>query len=434
MTLFFYNLAIALVYPVYWMIIRFSTGNSPAKKFDQSRKDSLESLKSFFSHQKNRGAIWLHAASEGELDQALGLVREIRSRNPQATVVVSVFSLSVKRMKTEDHRNPAQIDLMFYLPLDFLNNWFAVIPLIRPIAFVSMTWDAFPNLLFALEFLQVPRFLCNAAIKKDSRRLKNPVVRHFYREVYSRFSAIGSADRSNASAFQKLHKNPAAIQATGDTRFDTILYKSNHASMDADSESRFASIRGNYFILGSTYAACDAMIFPLLPGLLSDYSRWKVLIFPHHTDETRLQELEGGLKREGLSSVRFSTADPKTIFRSRIIVMDRMGLLALAYKKSKFAYVGGAFHHRVHNTGEPAVFANPILTGPKIDASPVALDLEKQEVLARCQNSRELDRGMRMLMESGEIRKELGLRARNYIRSRAGASKQFFDRYLSEIL
>ena len=50
---------------------------------DKEHKSALEN---------NRGAVWIHAASVGEIEQARPLIERLRSEQPQQKVVVTFFS------------------------------------------------------------------------------------------------------------------------------------------------------------------------------------------------------------------------------------------------------------------------------------------------------------------------------------------------------
>lgn len=429
-SILFYNIALLLLFPVYRIGAYFSR---KLQFFRNTRKESMIRLQKEYPESLTRSRpVWLHASSVGEMDQALGLLREIRRRQPDTRFVVSVFSTSVKSL------SHPEIDFMFYLPLDFFTVWPDVITRIRPRYFVTMTWDVFPNLLHHLHVRQIPSFLCSAALSKNSSRARMPAVM-FHRPVYDLFSGIGVVDEENQGIFEKiLPEHKGKIRSTGDSRFDTILYKIKKTALDKEVEKKLDQILGKKtraVILGSTYNTCDEEIYPHLRRLMDDNPGWKFLIFPHHTDEKRLKQTELHADENGFPLLRFSDPDFKKKVKSfQAILVDVMGILALAYSRSSLCYIGGAFHNRVHNTGEPAALGNPILTGPRIDTSPVALDLEKAEILHRCENGVILAENMQLLMNNEELRKAMAVHAKEYIHERSGASARFYDTFLHDLI
>jgi 3-deoxy-D-manno-octulosonic-acid transferase len=366
--------------------------------------------------------VWLHAASVGELDQALGLLREIKKRRPDQRVIVSVFSSSVKRL---DH---PEIDFMFRLPLDFFPIWPGIIKRIRPIFFATMTWDVYPNLLYQLHRGGVPSFLCSGAIDPGSTKLRFP-WRSLFKTAYALFSGIGAADEESARIFRNLAGVHTGIKITGDSRYDTILHKLSTASLRDEDRSRLDRIVRPTLLLASTYDADDRALFPYMEHLLDENPTWSVLIFPHHVEEERIAELIKNLKAEGLGYSLFSDNEPK----ERIVIVDRLGILALAYRSGDLCYVGGGVHHRIHNTAEPAATGLAVVTGPRIDSSPAATALEREGALFRCEPEAIAQRLVSMMGSETE-RRAVGEKGKICVRSRAGASARFYDEFLGEIL
>lgn len=363
--------------------------------------------------------LWLHAASVGELDQAMALVREIRRRKIQSFIAVSVFSMSVKKLEQPG------VDMMFRMPVDFPWAHKRIVRALKPNAFVTMTWDVFPNLLRTLEAANVRSYVCSAALSAQSGRLKFP-LRQLLRPVYGKLAGIGAVDEANALLFQQLHPQPGAVAVTGDTRYDSIFHRIETAALPPAQEALLTH-SGRTWILASTYRKCDEEILPHLPGLLDTFPDLRVLIFPHFVEEARLKEIEQALSAAGLASSRFSSGR-----KDRVCVVDVLGILALAYRKGLFCYVGGGFHHRIHNTGEPAALRLPVLTGPRIRTSPVALLLASHGCLLPCAGGTEILAAARKWLNDPDEARKAGEKAHNVIAAERGSSARFMDRFFSE--
>ncbi|MCE9599150.1 MAG: hypothetical protein K8S54_14400 [Spirochaetia bacterium] len=415
---FLYNAILTLLWPIY---ILGSLFISKVRDFRRSRitLDDFANL-----NPESRPLLWLHAASVGELDQALAVSREFRASHPGVRIVVSVFSMSVKKLESGD------VDFMFRLPVDFYWSWSALIDTLRPNALVTFTWDVFPNLLLHLEKKKIPAYLSCAALSADSSRLKFP-MRILMRSVYKKLAGIGAVDTANLARFQKLTGSSQGtrdqaitrIEVTGDSRYDAIFHKIENAKLSPEIESRL-KLPGRTWILASTYAACDAVIFPHLESILREFVDLNVLVFPHFVDEKRLRAIEEGLRRYSLNSSRFTSGE-----NTRVRIVDQLGVLALAYRYATFAYVGGGFHHRIHNTGEPAAFALPILTGPRIETSPVALLLEKEGALVRI-NSQTLNTQVKAWLADDSVRLTAGRGGQDSLKRERGSARKFTQVFL----
>lgn len=435
MGILFYNIVLILLWPVYRLVGLF---HPKVRRFIRSRYEGYRMIREYarwHANDPDNGPIWLHGSSVGELDQALAVLREIKVRYPRQRVIVSVFSQSVRLRPLED------ADLMFYLPIDFFWNWRTLTRLLKPRAFVTMTWDVFPNLLFHLKRRNIPAYLCSAALSPKSWRM-TLWARVLQRSTYNRFTGIGAVNEANQALFRRLVSRRFAgrVQVTGDTRYDTILYKIRNAYPGSDDRRQLdhiKSLKGPLWILASTYQADDEHIFAGLPDLLRDHPRYQILIFPHKIDSERLQQVQKNLEMVGLESELFSHAVFKRRRKSgekaasRILIVDRMGILALAYRYSSFCYVGGGFHHRIHNTAEPAALGRPVLTGPRISTSPIALELAEQGPLVRCEDGHQVIDQARNWMDNDKERRKLGQQAEEYLKSREGGASKFFDTFLS---
>lgn len=445
MGILFYNIVLTLLAPVYRVL---GLVHPKVRRFIRSRKEGYRMIREYarwHAADSDNGPIWLHGSSVGELDQALAVLREIKVRYPKQRVIVSVFSLSVRLRNLED------ADLMFYLPVDFFWNWRTLTKLLKPRAFVTMTWDVFPNLLFHLKRRGIPAYLCSAALSPKSWRM-TPWARFLQRSTYNRFSGIGAVNEANQQMFRRLLSKRYAdrVQVTGDTRYDTILFKIRNAYPGSDDRrllDHIKSLKGPLWILASTYQSDEEQIFPGLPELLQEFPRYQFLIFPHKIDHERLREVQKNLNLVGLSGVLFSQAvfnrrrtdpggpvstltAPVKVANERILIVDRLGILALAYRYSSFCYVGGGFHHRIHNTAEPAALGRPVITGPRISSSPIALELAEQGSLIRCNTGREVIDQARAFMTNDKERRKLGQLAEDYLKSHEGGASKFFDTFL----
>lgn len=440
MGLLLYNAVLICLYPLYLVVSRFHPG---LKEFRRSRKEGMREFRRFRSTEakmhrlpgRNAPIVWLHAASAGELDQAMALAREIRLRG-KATIILSVFSVSVKKLPADT------VDFSFYLPLDMPFRWSSLIKDLPVHTFVTNTWDVFPNLLRFLNRRGTRCYLSSAALAEKSSRLKH---RWFFAPHYAPLSGIGAVDAYNQKRFQKLYSGP--IKITGDTRFDSIFYKLEQARIPAELASRFKALQKSIsgkrkskeqiLLLASTYKACDDMLIPVLSEWLDRFPGWKVWIFPHHIHSQRVAELHRSLQKEELEADLFlpDEGNPELTVhipggsKNRILIMNCMGLLAHAYAMAQFCYVGGGYHHRIHNTAEAAALGLPIITGPRIEASPVAVDLRREGALLVAPNIKLLKEIMFRLADDNVFRKHQGKVAREMLLKQRGASARFCDAF-----
>ena len=99
-----------------------------------------------------------------------------------------------------------------------------------------------------------------------------------------------------------------------------------------------------------------------------------MIIAPHEPRPQRIQEIETMIKKMRLNSIRLSELKNNGV-DFHCLIIDRIGLLANIYSLGEVAFVGGSFHHKVHNVLEPAVYGIPVIFGPKINTSSEAQNM-----------------------------------------------------------
>jgi 3-deoxy-D-manno-octulosonic-acid transferase len=417
--IFLYNLILIVLYPFFLISTLF---NKKLKEFYLTRKEGKKRIQEFIQNYKNQKAIWLHASSVGELDQALAIFRILKSKHSNIPILITVFSLSVKNLDKIPSEGKA------YLPIDFFWQWQFIQD--NFVLFITFTWDVYPNLLRILKKKNCHNFLCSAAIEEDSYRVKWSFL---FRSFYKNFDGIGVVDEYNYNNFIKLfNKN---LKITGDSRYDSIVYKLENQKISEEDKKKLECAK-DIIILASTYKECDKQLYPYLKNLIVKFPKRKIWIFPHHINEERLKETTEYLKRYNIKNVLFFS-DKEFINKYNqynIIIVDKLGILAYAYRFSKICYVGGAFHHRVHNTGEPAACGSIPFTGPNIFSSPVAILLWKNQLLFRFSNGKDLIQNMTSLLKNQEQLNFKSERIKELLWNQTGSSKKFYEEFLENLL
>jgi hypothetical protein len=198
----------------------------------------------------------------------------------------------------------------------------------------------------------IPAVLIDANLHPGSRRLW-PVGRTFYRVVLSQFRAILAVSEDDAGRFRRLCGPGTEIVAVGDTRFDRVWARSREyppATHDV-----FSPSEGPILVLGSTWPSDDVHLLPVMARLLDERPALRVIWVPHEPEAAHLAALERALGRSGITGIRGSAHTRGN--RERVVIVDRVGILAHVYGGATVAYVGGSFGPGVHNVMEPRTTA-----------------------------------------------------------------------------
>ena len=112
----------------YAFAIKLSSPFKPkAKKFLKGRSNLFTQIKGF-KEKENREVVWFHAASLGEFEQGLPIMKRFKEQFPDLAIVVSFFSPSGYE-KRKDHE---VADFTCYLPLDTGKNAKQFLEILEP--------------------------------------------------------------------------------------------------------------------------------------------------------------------------------------------------------------------------------------------------------------------------------------------------------------
>ncbi|MBM9501366.1 3-deoxy-D-manno-octulosonic acid transferase [Leptospira sp. 201903071] len=385
--------------------------------FFLKRKEDRKRILSKPFDSSGKKTIWLHAASVGELDQCRALALEFRKKDPDAFLLQSVFSESVRDSQLEAF--PA--DETFRLPIDTPFGYDWIFGHFHPNVLVLMAWDTWPNLILSAKRFGTKVVLGSAVIGTR----KDGILGMLTRSVFRNLSGIYPSHKSFYDAFRSLVPEKIPVKVLGDTRFDTVLKKIE------DNQKKFVRPKdypySKIILFASTYEPCEELFVSFYklakekqPNLLNEFAFW---IFPHKTSPERITSLEHRLQ-DARMEYQTWTSTPYEKMSAQTIVFDVLGILAFAYQAVDFAYVGGALHNRVHNVLEPATFGLPLMTGPKISNSPEAMILNKTGGLFVVNKPEDILRILNFPPnEIAEIRKQNS----EFVRNGRGAAERLYE-------
>jgi 3-deoxy-D-manno-octulosonic-acid transferase len=117
-----------------------------------------------------RGAIWVHAVSVGELLAVLPLLQRLKQRFPGRRIVISTTTATGQRLARE---RLAWADAIFYFPLDWRGPVRRALAAVRPGMVVIAETEIWPNFLRAASERGVPIAFVNGRLSERSyKRLR----------------------------------------------------------------------------------------------------------------------------------------------------------------------------------------------------------------------------------------------------------------------
>ena len=363
---------------------------------------------------KSKKLIWFHSSSLGEFEQAKPIIEELK-KDKNINILVTFFSPS----GYENSKKYPFADLVTYIPFDSYQNANRFGQIVRPDLAVMMRYDIWPNHIWAIKRMDVPVFLVDATMKRNSPR-KFPVLLNFHKLLFDELTKILTVSKNDADGFKKFGCTDQQIQVVGDTRFDRVYQRSiNSRKLNLINEELFNDKK--IFVAGSTWSVDEEVIIPAFIKLAKFDERAILLIAPHEPSAVNLENIESEFIGK-LSTIRFSHMNNYN--GERVIIVDSIGILLTLYTYASAAFVGGSFKQNVHNVLEAAVYGIPVLFGPKIENSQ-----ETQELLRRgggilIRNKREAYKQLRNLYSNEKLRKEKGQISLQYVNENLGATEK----------
>ena len=351
---FFYNIFISLM--IFGMKI-FSLFNDKAKKGVLGRKESLQKVK--LGLPANNKVIWMHAASLGEYEQGLPVLEKLKEKFPAHKILITFFSPSGYENVVKKE-NIA--DVVCYLPFDKKAQIKEFVSHLNITLFFTVKYEYWYNLLEELK-QKGTRIYVISALFYDTQSFFTSHGKWFVKQLQKNVDWFFHQTEMSYALAKSIGLTQSSV--TGDTRFDRVKQlrnQDNHVEFIKDFIGRDKSV-----VFGSSWQAEEKVAEEVLLG--TPYA--KLIIAPH--DLKRVQHL----KQIFPNAILYSTIKENEInFKSRVMIIDSIGLLSKLYSYADIAVVGGGFHHAgLHNILEAATFGVPVIFGNHYRKNPEADEL-----------------------------------------------------------
>lgn len=333
----------------YQLFIHFAALFHPkAKLWVDGRKNIDQKLREKKLNEEK--IIWIHCASLGEFEQGRPLIEQLKKERPTYKILLTFYSPSGYEIR----KNYPLADHILYLPVDTASNAKQFVKLVQPQFVFFIKYEFWYYFLKELKQQNIPSYLVAAVFRKNQVFFK--WYGGFFRKMLPFFSHIFVQNQESQELLKSIGLNNSTI--AGDTRIDRVLTIAKQAKSFPIIEQ---FVEGQaVLIAGSTWQADEA----ILSRFINEYAPddWKFIIAPHEIKEQHIRLLEQSLT---VSCLRYSQANINNSVRSKVLIIDNIGMLSALYQYGKVAYIGGGFGAGIHNTLEPIAFGLPVIFGPK---------------------------------------------------------------------
>jgi 3-deoxy-D-manno-octulosonic-acid transferase len=360
-------------------------------------------------------ALWLHAASIGELTAARPLLGRLRERYPGRLCLVSTLTesgLELARSLPEAH-------LALLFPLDATRIVRRLLGQLRLEAFLFTETEIWPTFLCELARTHVPAIMVSGRVSARSAA-RARWLRPLYRRALAGVTCCMQT-AEDAARIVALGADPRHVQVAGSLKFDAALTEPPPGVRRLAEALQAAALR--LVVAGSTHAGEDEIVLAAFARVARAHPDVVLLLAPRHPE--RFATVAALIEAEGLPLVRYSAllaADtPAALAGGTVVLLDAVGPLAPCYGLATAAFVGGSLVPAGgHNLLEPARAGRPVLFGPHTEhgrdvaerlvaggggvrvGSAELLAVALDHLLAEPERAAEMGRRARALVESGQ--------------------------------
>ncbi|MCE5194914.1 MAG: 3-deoxy-D-manno-octulosonic acid transferase [Nitrospiraceae bacterium] len=410
---------IQLIYSfIYSLALIFFIPFEYAKRSRGIRRRWLREKFGFISFNHNSNLVWIHAVSIGEILAAVPLIQKLKERFPYINIVVSTITDTGQKIASE--KVPAGTQVI-YMPFDLKFVLKRTLKKTRPVLFITMETELWPNILLFFKKQNIPAIIMNGRISEKSfdGYMK---IRFFMKKIIRSIDLFCMQDSVYAKRIKALGASEDRIKIPGNFKFDT-----------KPSENLLPWTRllpSPVIIAGSTHKGEEELILSVYKKLVSDIPELNLIIAPRHP--ARFREAEELVKEKKINCIKrtdMDRLDAASKIKGHVVILDAVGELSSVYAIADIAIIGGSFiDHGGQNLLEPAFWAKPIVCGPSTHNFPFTKEFYKKKAAIEASRT-DLYEKLKELLSSPEKRNAFGSKAKELYNEKAGA----VDRAVSEI-
>tara|TARA_B100001939_G_C16942667_1_gene618936 strand:+ start:2554 stop:3768 length:1215 start_codon:yes stop_codon:yes gene_type:complete len=358
-----YNIFIEFVDKIFLPIL--SIFSKKISRFVELRKDLLQEIDKDLDRKKKY--IWLHAASLGEYELAIPLIKEIK-KTFDNDIILTFFSES----GFELNDRIAQVSKTYFLPIDSNDNAKKLVKLFNPRFAIFIKSEIWPNYINELKKGNIKFYLVNYVYEKYNSRI--------FRRILEKYTKIFTQDINSERQLKKMSVNNALY--IGNLKFNRAIIQKK----EKYNNKKLTNYLGDdiCIVFGSTWEKDEEIIFDYIKQEID--KNVKYIIAPHEVSKKNINRIRSKLfnKVNLLSENKYNV-------QNNILLVDSVGVLKYLYSFSDISYVGGGFKKKgLHNILEPCVYGKPVIFGVNFKFSNEAKGLVNLKGGFSIQNSKQL--------------------------------------------
>ena len=373
LTLFFYPLFIIIIY----------LRKLLKKENNESFKGKLFPSKFSINKDKTKNLIWFHAASIGETQSVIPLIKKILNEENNIEILMTTITQSSAMLVRKNFEKYENVKHR-YLPLDinflvnkFLDGW-------RPKLALFVDSEIWPNFLLEIKKRNISLILLNGRLTKRSF-LKWSKISRLAEKIFNKFD-LCLVSNFETKKYLEIFK-VKNIKFLGNLKFSTN-YKS-HKSQE------MLPLGKKIWCAMSTHGGEDIVIIESHIKLKNNNKNLISVIIPRHIN--RVKEIESLCKIRNLTFQTLNEKD-KINFEKEIIIINSYGKTSDYLSLCNSVFIGKSLIKKLQHVGgqnpiEAAKLGCKIYHGPHVYNFQEIYDLlRKYKIAEQITNSEELSK------------------------------------------
>jgi len=367
--------------------------------------------------------IWVHAASVGEIVAASPVVRELKRRYPEETVVVSVVTATGHRMA---QRIIPEADGHIFFPVDLPIITARIVDIVAPKVILLVETELWPNFLRLAEARGFPVMMVNGRISDRSAR-RYALIRRFTQRMLAQIKWFCMQSEQDAEYIIQMGACPAQVEITGNTKYDQTYAEVSAAEKEALRREFTVGHQHPVIVSGSIHKGEDELILDVFAEVRRRYPEAALIMAPRELPRSgQVAELAAA---RGYRVVR-RTRMEADMAQADVLILDTIGELGRIYSLADLVIVGGSFVPvGGHNILEPAAHGKPIVVGPYMfNFKEIFALMERHEAVVMT-SAAELTAQVAALLADEKRLRKLGDNAWRLIQENRGATRRNVDAF-----
>ncbi|VAX10275.1 Lipid A biosynthesis lauroyl acyltransferase [hydrothermal vent metagenome] len=361
---------------------------------------------------QNKPLIWIHAASVGEVNAVLPLVKLMLEKNPALNIYLTTTTPTGQVTAQDKMPNAVTCG---YLPLDL---WWSVrhfLQAIKPACALIVETEIWPNLFEACFQYGVPLTVINGRLSARTLNTR-PWIRALYCKAMENTHAVLARSKEDAQGFVSLSVAEERVKVIGNIKYS------------ASTENRCPPIQLDrpYVLAASTRESEETMI--ARQWLAHRQNNYLLVIVPRHPK--RLNEMVQDLSSFS-AKIAIRSKNESITAETQIYIADTFGELPGFIAGSEFVIMGGGFANKGgQNILEVAQQGKAVIFGNHMDNFRDEVQLFLQQQAGVCAGDEQaLGVLIQEWMENAEIPRQIGENAHKLSRE----NSKIAQHYLQEI-